>query len=174
MKKITLTSIESPVINTIYTRQKLYHITLGNGLSEYFTSNKQACKYLVHINTELNLILHEVNNFYCECFSLYRHNWFYFATQGVNQKKFMDYESVIKNSLADIEKSFSLIIERCQWANGNVFVFTHFFGILSHLNRVLLILIKLHRAKSNYASVRNIEGLRRRGLYIKKTLKELK
>lgn len=54
-----------------------------------------------------------------------------------------------KETLRSVQDTFDIIIERCEFTNGNYFAFQKSTHIIKELKRVLLQLDKLHKSKSN-------------------------
>jgi hypothetical protein len=150
MKRIKLTHIGTPDLSSHYIKQKMYSVTLGNKVNKWFTNRKEALRYLVAINKELNLKLAELNFIYGYIFTEYRKNWYYF------EKSMAGNDNEINSLFLSINKAFELAVERSHYTNGNHFTFSHIYKIIGDLNAVADILTKIMTDKKFYADVQRM------------------
>ena len=119
MKKIILKNIGGPDKSSVYVNHKMYCIFLGNDLKEYFSSLRDAKKFMANTNRFLNSKLHELNHLYSEVFTQYRNAWFFFVSDTNNKYQFGRHERQIKIGFQDIEKRFERLIENSYSADSD-------------------------------------------------------
>ena len=164
MKAIDLQTIIKPVFWASHlTKDKLYHVYLGNAVHKEFKNLKDAKKFLADTNRFLNFKLQETNSILVEVYGHYRRNWFYFSAR----KRAMDYkdmkkEIICEQAFKDIERSFNLMIERSHLNNWNHLIFSHFDKICNNFYQVIEVLKVINKSKSNAVDLHQLEMLYQR------------
>ena len=70
--KIRLDKLQTGLKSSLLTREKRHRISLGNGLTVYFTNINEAKSYLNATNRFLNNLMHNLSNIYIQLWSEYR------------------------------------------------------------------------------------------------------
>lgn len=160
MKRIRIDKITEPHPEPFYTRDSYFWVHLGNGTKHKFTSKRNALAFLATVNRFLNSKLHEANYLYCEAFTQYRENWFYFWHNKKN------YDNSLNFQMRDIERkliycmeAFELLVTRSHLTNGNYFVWVHFNNIFDNMDIVCNALISLQKSRSNGAEAQKLQIL---------------
>jgi hypothetical protein len=151
MKKIRIVNITNPDLTSHYIKQKMYSVSLGNGVTKWFSNEKDAKQFLADVNRLLNQVIHELNYIYGNVFLEYRHNWGYF--DGTRKQL----EKDILRIMQTIDRSFNLAVERAHLTNGNHFAFSHILNIINETEGIILILSELLTERKHYAEVHRLE-----------------
>ena len=158
MQKIKLSYYSHPDYSTVYKKDKLFKVALGNKVKEYFASEKKAISYLVALSKHLTLKLHELNQLYIMVNQEYRNKWFYVEARDAN---------IIINKINNIENAFiKLVQDRCNY-NSNYYIYQDFAFIFDNLNFIIKTLQNLSKEDKTYTEVYKLE-------FIKKWLDKLK
>ncbi len=160
MKKINIRQIGIPdkFNKSHYIKMNMYDISLGNGVKEYFTSMKEAKRYLAITNRFLNSKLHEANSLLSDCYSEYRKNWFYFTSENLlANKEIIKLENKIRSNLGSTDKELKLLVERSHWINGNHFAFHHLNNISDYLVCIIDNLQIVCRRRKDYSELKLLE-----------------
>lgn len=166
MKTVKIQNFNEKDPNSIFTRDKYFRVSLGNGLSISFTNKKHLTKFLSETNEFIRRMLFELNKIYTEIFIEYRKMWFYF-----DGEKFGNISLRYDDDLIFVNKHFSMIVDRSGWQNGNHFVFGHFKNIIDIFEVIINDLIEVNKQKSNYVEKRNLEIILSRLAWITENLK---
>lgn len=154
MKKIKIENYDEPIIGSIYTRDKLYWVWLGNRVKRSFANRKHAEAFLVEVSRFLNQCTFELNLIYVEIFSEYRRLWFYFDKKAIESFE-MD------RIMTWVNKNFDLLIGT-SGINGNFNSFRNCSLIIDNLNEIIQNLKNLHLSRNKYAELYTLEVCRRR------------
>ena len=166
MKKIKIDKISlADKSSSLIINNKFHSISLGNGITNYYSNIRDLRKFLANTNFFLNSALVELNSIYVGIFSEYRSLWFYqlpnyLINEGIFQKEFYS-----------LIKTFDLIVLRSNWENGNQFVFKWMFSICDSLYNVSAILERVCIKHNNYLSKRRILLFKKIAALIKYELK---
>ncbi|MBN4061641.1 hypothetical protein JYU20_00405 [Bacteroidales bacterium AH-315-I05] len=139
-----------------------YTIYLGNGTAHHFTSQKSCKAFLSSTNKFLTNFLHEAHEAYINTWVLYQNYWFYFKHNkpSMTAQRFID-DHRCKKELDGVAEMRHLIISRCQYTNGNYFVFSHFRAIMKNLKTVLNILETISKKRSDTNTLYKIYSVHR-------------
>jgi hypothetical protein len=139
-------------INKFHKQNKNYVVYLGNGTCHNFKQERQATQFLATTSKFLTKNLYELRMSFNQITVQYNSDWAYFFhdKKTMSSKKSMD-DAFCKETLRAIQDTFDIIIERCEFTNGNYFAFQKSIHIVKELKRVVLQLDKLHKSKSNAA-----------------------
>ncbi len=152
MKRIKIDKIVEPHPNPFYIRDQYFWVWLGNGTKHQFTSKRNALAFLAQVNRFLNNKLHEANFLYCEVFTQYRENWFYFWHNKKNYDNGLNLKlRLIETRLKDCMEAFDMLVTRSHLPNGNHFVWVHFNNIFNAMDSICSELIALQKSRSNGA-----------------------
>ncbi len=126
MKRIKINKIEKGNKTSLLTREKLHSISLGNGLTCYFTNIKNADSFMAETNRMLNTSAQLLNKLYIETWTAQRvlyltHHWIFIRNWNCHY-------------IPLIEKDFNLLLQRSHWQNGNQFTFKYFYSIIEYLH----------------------------------------
>ena len=172
MKRIKLQHFTAPDKSSIYTKQRQYKVSLGNGTIKYFTDKKSMSGFINETNIFLNEKLNQLNFIYIESFGLYRIAWFYFESHKSNsQVDLVKLNNSTDMSLVQINKAFESAVKRSYSPNKNHFVFRDLNLIIDNLQALLSSLQELYRFKSHTDKVYKIDFLLSQLHVIKKQLK---
>ncbi len=161
-----------PIKESVYMKQRLYSVFLGNELTEYFSSHKAAKRYLAETNRFLNYKLHECNYLYSYIFNEYRKNWFYFiADNAKSNSELRKLERSILTEFKLIDKAFNLVVSRSHHINGNYFTWHHLYNVTGSMLGVIKILKYLMRTRKYYAESQRLEILKSQTKRLYKDLK---
>lgn len=149
MKRIKLIHITFPDLSSHYIKQRMYSVTLGNKVNKWFSNRKDAVRFLVYINSELNRKLNELNYIYGFILSEYRKIWCYLEDS--------DKEGNIESQIKYINHGFKMACERSQLTNGNHFVFKNLSLIIEGLNEFCKMLIEQLQERNFYVDMHRIE-----------------
>jgi len=167
MKAAKIERFDEKNKNSILTRDHSFRVVLGNNSTNTFSNRKHLTKFLAETNEFLKTKLFELNKIYIEVFTEYRKMWFYFDNE---QREIIAMR--FDEDLQFINKSFTLIIDRSGWENGNWMVFKHLGNIITMFEGILREMIDVQRTKSNYVEKRNLEVVASRLEYLKKTIED--
>ena len=167
MKKIKLDKINlADKSSSLILNNKFHSISLGNGITNYYSNVRDLRKFLANTNSFLNSELVELNTIYIGLFSEYRNLWFYQLSKDlINEETF-------RKEFYSLMKNFDLIILRSNWENGNQFVFKWMFSICDSLHNVAEILERVCIRQNNYLSKRRILLFKKMAALIKYELKK--
>lgn len=173
MKTVKITGFLEPDRQSVYTASQLYRVNLGNGIDKRFGTKKEALKFLAEVSRFLTYKLHECNELYVACFSMYRRAWFYFdhnKPRGRSVGDLREKERLCEHNLRAVADAFTLLYRRSNWTNGNHFVFTHFNVILNALAEVCQVLAYVYENKSVAGLQYQIEILSTKIAYCRRTI----
>lgn len=137
-------------ISKYHKNEKYFVVYLGNGTCHNFTQDRQAKRFLAITSKFLTKSLYDLRFVFGQITALYIRNWAYFKHNkaSMSHRHIVD-ENFCKEAIRSVEDSFDLIINRCQYTNGNYFAFQKQTLIVRYLKDVVLKLDKLHKTKSN-------------------------
>lgn len=126
MQRIKIDKLLKGNKNSVITREKLHSISLGNGLTCYFSNLKNAQKFMADTNRMLNNNAQLLNKLYIETWTAQRtlyltHHWIFIRNWN-------------DPHIPMIEKEFNLMLTRSHWTNGNHFTFKYFYSIIGLMN----------------------------------------
>lgn len=174
MKKVKLVNIIEPIPGSVFTKDKYYHVILGNGVRKQVKNKQAAISFLNETNRYLTYKLHECNELFISCFTYYRRAWFYFDHPGTGRTHDLaglyKSERVIESSIESITKAFNILYERSESENGNHFVFVHFSAILSSCATITNELLKFYKTRSIASTIYELEILQTKISYCKRTI----
>lgn len=129
---------------------KNYLVYLGNGTTHNFAQTRQAKRFLALTSKFLTKTLYELRFIFCQVNTIYIRNWAYFKHNKatMSHRHIVD-ETFCKETLRATEDTFDLVVNRCEYPNGNYFAFQKQQLITRYLADVVLRLDKLHKTKSN-------------------------
>jgi len=144
MKKIAISNIQNPKLNSSMIRDKLYHIYLGNNQTVYFKNEKHAKRYLVELNVFLNSKLLEINNIYIYIFIDYR-------KMAIIYNEYFLNDNHAQELILCIDKFFiKSVSQTCSWANRNNFYFLNIQKLIGYLIELCNVLIRILRKKRSF------------------------
>lgn len=161
MKKITINSYTRADKKSIYTKDRMYRVILGNGITAFFGDLIATKKFLAETNRFLNQKLHEINHLFIEVMGLAHSTWFILNEQ---QERIIDEESQA------FARSRSLAVHRSSWENGNHFTWFHIQNCLENQERIIRILESFNRDTGRYNENYLIRSIKDRINYIKRDL----
>jgi hypothetical protein len=130
-------------------KQNLYCVTLGNGTSFEFKSEKACQKFLVKTSKFLTKCFNELNVYFGQAFNLYRQNYFYFDN---NRKKrhaqLYENRRIVNSEISGIEKTFENLSFVSFSANGNQAAFHQLQNISDSLIQIVIICKSVNESKS--------------------------
>lgn len=130
-------------------KEKLYCVTLGNGTSFEFKSEKACQQFLFKTSKFLTKCFNELNIYFGQAFNLYRQNYFYFDN---NRKKrhaqLYENRRSINQSIVSIEKTFENLSFISFSANANHAVFQQLQFISDSLIEIAIICKSVNASKS--------------------------
>lgn len=163
MRLIKINKITRANKTSNYTREKYNCISLGNGLSCYFSSYTNATKFIAETNRMLNTTALELNRIYIEVWTEQRKIFFSYHDVFMHSYKLREYPVMI-------EKAFNLMMTRSHWINGNSFTFSYFSNIIEWLGAWCDELMKYMQTKNLYATVDVFIPLKERIKYIEEKI----
>lgn len=176
MKSIKINGLNNPDKESVFKDRLCYTVNLGNGISRKFTNKAEGLRFLNEVSKYLTYKMHECNELYIACFSHYRRAWFYFDhnknTMDRSRADLYHKERVCEGAIKSIAETFTILYKRANWANGNHFVFVHFSNICTNLQEVCEILIWLYENKSSPAIGYELEVLRTKIIYCRRTIEQ--
>ena len=176
MKAIKITGLREPEAGSVYKDRLNYKVNLGNGITRTFSNKAAANAFLSEVSRYLTYKMHECNELYISCFTLYRRAWFYFDhNKNTMQRSLGDLyhrERVCEQSIRNVSDTFTILYKRSNWVNGNHFVFVHFSNILTNLQQICENLQYLYENKSSPAINYELEILRTKIIYCRKTIEQ--
>jgi len=149
VKKIRLIHITSPDLTSHYINQRMYSVSLGNKVNKWFSNKKDAVRFLVYINQELNRKLHELNFIYGFVLGEYRKIWCYL--QDTHK------EEIIENQIKYINHGFKMACERSHLANGNHFAFKNLTLVIEGIYELCNLIIQQLLERKYYSDIHRIE-----------------
>jgi hypothetical protein len=156
MKKIKIENYREPVKESIYTRDKRYWISLGNGARLSFTNRKDAKAFLARTNRFLNERVFDLNRIYVDVFSEYRRIWFYFDDgEKENNER-------IELTMHWTNVRFNVMIRNAGYESGNAYAFQNLRTIISNLLEIIATLRDVQKRRNNWVERYNLEVLSRR------------
>ena len=163
MKKIALHRITPPNKESNYTIDNRYTIHFGFDMIFHFKNEVKAKKFLSDTNLLLNNTVFELNIVYIDIWVVYRKllllHYDYFVR---------DYTVVTK--IAEIEKTFALILGRNSWANGNVFTYKWINTVIILLENCIEALCVMLKKKNKYDDINYLKVYDNRLVYIESKL----
>ena len=157
MKEIRLTQVNK--------KSKSYHVYLGNGTDNAFTSKRDANYFLASTNNFLTDKLHETHQLYVDVWNSMQENWFYFDHNRKTRKQPLFTAERECNSLLEITQNhLNLCVQRCWFTNGNYMVFIHLQKCLDNLEETIRTLADMYGKHSNTNAIYKMD------LYVKRIL----
>lgn len=159
MKLIKINHVTQANKRSVYKREKLNKICLGNGLNCYFSDYKKLMKFLAETNKMLNLAAQELNRIYIEIWTEQR-------------KVYLTYHMVFSRSMKlkdcynQTERNFNLLCTRSDWTNGNHFSFNYFTNIIEILFQWVDEILNLMKSKNLYSNIDTFGTIKERIKYI--------
>jgi len=127
-----------------------YVVYLGNGTCHSFSNEVKAKRFLNLTSNFLTKSLYDLRYIFGQVNQIYIRNWAYFKHNKITMShKHIVSETFCKETLRSVEDSFDLIINRCEYTNGNYFAFQKQTLIVRYIKDVILKLDALHKNKSN-------------------------
>jgi YHS domain-containing protein len=136
MKRIVLNRYSIPDKNSVYIRNKYYHVYLGNEQTYYFSSKENVHMFLRETTDMINEVLCSLNNLYTEVFSEFREFWIYDNT-NIDRHIFKKFESLNNIFSRSIKRSVEI----------NVFSFKNMYLIIEEITTISTIMIKAYDKK---------------------------
>ena len=158
MKKIKLKNITKADKSSFLTKRHSHSVSLGNGLTFYFSNINEVEAFLSELNRFLNYKLFELNEFFIEAFTIYQRNWFYFN----NSEELKRDETRIQECIISFFKSLEILYSRSGWQNGNHFTFRFFYTLYDNIIFIAETVQALHKARNNFAESNIIEVIKKR------------
>lgn len=137
-------------INKYHKINDAYVVYLGNGTVHKFKQERQAKRFLSVTSTFLTKTMYDLRYIYSQIELQYNRNWayFYHDKKSMSSKKSLD-DNFCKGTIRLIQDEFDLIVERCEFTNGNYFSFQKLILIIKESKRIVHTLDKVHKSKSN-------------------------
>lgn len=126
-----------------------FSVYLGNGTHHHFTRERDAKKFLVETSSFLTDQLYKLQDLYVSCWNTYQFNWAYFLHNKKTGNQMIQRERTLSHCLENIQASFNITIQRCEFTNGNHFSFTHLMAVSGQLHEAVKILQLFNDKKSN-------------------------
>ena len=137
-------------LKTISKVDKSYHVFLGNGTDNSFSSNREAHYFLAATNNFLTLKLREFHCSYIDVFNSFQDNWFYLDNDRKHRKQNLyQIERELNENLDACRNLLDLLAQRSWFTNGNLFVFINFFKIANYLEETVRSLAQIYAKHSN-------------------------
>lgn len=137
-------------VSKYHKQNEKYIVYLGNGTCHSFKQEVQTLRFLALTSKFLTKSLYDLRFIYCQVSAIYHRNWAYFMHNKAHMShRLVADEMFCKETLRSIEDQFDLIINRCEYTNGNYFAFQKQTVIVRMCKDVVLKLDKLHKTKSN-------------------------
>lgn len=137
-------------LKTINKVGKQYHVCLGNGTDNSFTSNRDATYFLAATNNFLTDKLRELHESYGDLFNSFRDTWFYFDNDRKTRKQpLFTIERECNEKLDAIRSLLDITVQRSWFTNGNYFVFINFNKIAEYLEEGIRLLAQMYGKHSN-------------------------
>ena len=147
MKRIIINHITGNDKSSIHSGFRTWNVAMGNGLTLRFKNEVYAKSFMVKASEDLSFQLIVLNEIYMDLFAEFRRNWFYFnLTQELLRS-----EQRIKNAFELFEHQTHLAVSRCEFANGNHFVFRYMYQSCKALIEVSEILSNFHVYRRNFS-----------------------
>lgn len=160
MKEITLIHYQNPDKQSIYTKSKLYRLSLGNNVTIALKSKREFDAQMVAVNKTLNNCLYAIVSMHTEIIKLYFDAWFY-----------MDDKTLMcEHYINRIPELLNLIIDRSSHSNGNFFVFNHMYHIIVNINSTLDNIIRIRKKKNHQSEIKKAQSFKLQLENIKYTL----
>lgn len=156
MKTIKICHFSEPT-KSVFLKDQLYTVNLGNGFKTTFSSRKETLAFLAKTNRDLTTKMLELNFLFSEVVKMYRYGWPYFdngKSSGLN-----NYDGIIKDKITAIENAFNYAVDRSGWENGNYTVFSHLNAVISLCRDVCTMLSELHQSRNNTIQVYECESV---------------
>lgn len=137
-------------INKYHKQQGSYVVYLGNGTCHKFSQDRQAKRFLAITSNFLTKTMYDMRFVFSQIEAQYNRNWGYFLhdKKSMSSKKSLE-DNFCKDTLRLIQDEFDLLVERCEFTNGNYFAFQKSTLIIKECKRVVHALDRLHKSKSN-------------------------
>ncbi len=137
-------------ISKYHKQNDQYVVYLGNGTCHYFKQEVQTLRFLALSSKFLTKMLYDLWFIYGQVNTLYHRNWAYFKhNKATMSHRHVVDETFCKETIRSVEDQFDLIINRCEYTNGNYFAFQKQMVIVRCCKDVILKLDKLQKSKSN-------------------------
>ena len=164
MKKVTLRNYSTKDKGSIYTRDHKNCVSLGNGASVSFTSEKQCRAFIVLVNKELNVLIDDLNLLYIDLFREYRFIW---------RSLKADQAGRLVDLVADIGRLLSRACEKSGSPNANHFTFHYLIKSCEFFQMAFELLSEQHARLNNWHAKRMINAMEKRIMAIKLSLGEI-
>lgn len=137
--------------------KKDYHVYLGNGTCNVFSSVRDVNCFLASTNNFLTTQLHEISLLKKDVSSAFSDLWFYF-----DKPKMFPLQRACESSLQLALDSLEIAVNRAAFTNGNYFVFTHFLNVSENLENCIRVFASVYSSTKNRNGIYIMDSLLRR------------
>jgi hypothetical protein len=127
MQNVKLTDYQRPDRSSSYTLQKRYYSIHAASACFYFKSERRLKLWLGELNRQLNALAADVNCLYADVFTEYR--YYYLHLNSTERGKF-------EQRFHSIDKTFDLLVSRCNDRASNHWTYQYAERILKLLNEI--------------------------------------
>lgn len=156
MRQIKLNHLGRGDKKSIYTKNRQYTFSWGNGQVFYSMSIYECNQRLIQANKFYNENLLELNYLYQEVFLVFRSVWPYFEKKQTGQ------ENKIKDCLGGVDYNLTVMCNRCSGVNGPYWVYGWQKKACEFLLETLKVINQNDQVKKNLVILQKIRNIRKR------------
>lgn len=156
MKRIELKNFSPPEKQSVYTKEKMYRVYLGNSHMYHFTAEFKVKKFLSETTNLLNDSLYIINELYSHTFKEFREYWFDADPHT---------EMRISKMFQTIDVTFSRTVRKSH--EINIFAFRNMFLIIQELVEINNIMIEFYTKKNDKSRVTKLKFIQEQLNYVK-------
>lgn len=158
MNKIKIANFKKPDYTSVYIKYRMYSVSLGNGITEYFTTEKNVKRYLAITNRNINYKLSEINYLMNFVYQEYRSKFGFIQITDIER---------ITDLLKSIENNFYKLITTSTSPNANHFIYNYFSSLCENMIEILDIIEKTAKYDKTYTEVNRTVFLKENIIRIK-------
>jgi len=158
MKKFRFTRIKSPAPDGIYQKSRLYSIHLAPGVTNYFSSYKNARSFAAEYTRAVNQTLSTFNKALAELYQAHRSAYFYFFSELPTPE-----QSHLEQRITDHIRGAELWIQRAVFNTSGTYtggvVCGHLSTIYEHLEKGIETLVGFFADRGEYSRAEDLRLL---------------
>ena len=156
MKKIELKKFSPLEKQSVFTKNKMYRVYLGNSLMYHFTAEFKVKKFLHETTVMLNDTLYIINELYSHTFKEFREFWFYADPYT---------EKTISKMFQTIDITFTRTVLKSH--EINIFAFRNIFLIIQELTDINEIMKEFYIKNNENSRASKINFIQEQLNYVK-------
>ena len=146
---------------TIGINRGMYGIHIWWGKKYFFTSQRNARRFIAITNQFYTQIMYEARMIYIDTWIKYQRSAPYF-THDTSAFSQADMKRTCRNAMRSVEDSLELMNERSHWDNGNWIVRNQFRVIIDSIHETISVLKELYESRNTAMELYELDSLGKR------------